>query len=56
VLVHYASARRTALQEIVAGRNVAAQVGVPDLQVTIDATGVDPGAATSSIVDRVEVG
>jgi ribonuclease BN (tRNA processing enzyme) len=56
VLVHYASARRTALREIVAARNVAAQVGVPDLQVTIDASGVDPGAATSSIVDRVEVG
>jgi ribonuclease BN (tRNA processing enzyme) len=55
ILVHFASARRAALTEIVAARDVAAQVAFPDLQVTVGPEGgaADGSAATS--VNRVEV-
>jgi ribonuclease BN (tRNA processing enzyme) len=56
LLVHYASARRAALGEIVAARDLVAQVAVPDLQVTVGdgQAGLDGNAAPS--VARVEVG
>jgi ribonuclease BN (tRNA processing enzyme) len=50
VLVHYASARRAAIQEIVAARDVVAQVAVPDLQVTV---GEGDPAASGRLTPRV---
>ena len=52
VLVHYASARRAALGEVVDARGLPAVVGVPDLQVTVGAGESGLSALPSS---RVEV-
>ena len=53
ILVHYASARRSALRDIVAARDVVAQVAVPDLQVTIGEQALD-GAPVPPVA-RAEV-
>ena len=55
ILVHYASARRAALTEVVAARDVAAQVAVPGLEVTIGADGVGVDRPALPEVGRVEV-
>jgi ribonuclease BN (tRNA processing enzyme) len=55
ILVHYASARRAALTEIVAARDIAARVAIPDLQVTIGEDADAADGSTASPVRRIEV-
>jgi ribonuclease BN (tRNA processing enzyme) len=56
ILVHYASARRAALREVVAARDVVAEVAIPDLQVTVGAEVAGLDGAAGPAVARVEVG
>jgi ribonuclease BN (tRNA processing enzyme) len=56
VLVHYASARRAALQEIVAGRDIRALVAVPDLQITVGEGDAHVDSRLTANVARVSVG
>jgi ribonuclease BN (tRNA processing enzyme) len=56
LLVHYASARRAALQEVVAARDVAARVALPDMQVTIGENDAGVNRRKTPAVARVKVG
>jgi ribonuclease BN (tRNA processing enzyme) len=56
LLVHYASARRAALTEIVAARDQVAQVALPDLQVTVGDGQAELDGKAAPSAARVEVG
>ena len=55
ILVHYASTRRADLRELVAAREVVADVAIPDLQVAVGEEEVGLDGATGPAVARVQV-